>query len=42
MAEELKQSGMIVESSSDVNEILQFKVGKHLFVGKVTKMKKLE
>lgn len=40
--EELKQSGMIVESSSDVNEILQFKVGKHLFVGKVTKMKKLE
>jgi hypothetical protein len=40
--EELKQSGMIVESSSDVNEKLQFKVGKHLFIGNITKMKKLE
>jgi hypothetical protein len=40
--EELKQSGMIVESTSNSNETIQFKVGQHLFIGKVTKIKKLE
>jgi len=40
--EELKDAGMIVESTSNSNEIIQFKVGKHLFIGKVTKVKKME
>jgi hypothetical protein len=40
--EELKDAGMIVESTSDSNETIQFKVGKHLFIGKVTKVKKME
>ena len=40
--EELKEAGMLVESTSDSNDILQFKVGNHLFVGKVTKIKKLQ
>ena len=40
--EELKDAGMIVESTSNSNETIQFKVGQHLFIGKVTKIKKLE
>lgn len=40
--EELKEAGMIVESTSNSNETIQFKVGQHLFIGKVTKIKKLE
>lgn len=40
--EELKDAGMIVESTSNSNETIQFKVGKHLFIGKVTKVKKME
>jgi hypothetical protein len=40
--EELKEAGMLVESTTNSNEVLQFKVGNHLFVGKVTKVKKLE
>ena len=40
--EELKQAGMIVESSQNSNETIQFKVGQHLFIGKVTKIKKLQ
>jgi hypothetical protein len=40
--EELKQAGMIVESTTKTNETLQFKVGNTLFVGNVTKVKKLE
>lgn len=40
--EELKEYGMIVESTTNTNEILQFKVGNHIFVGKVTKVKKLQ
>jgi len=39
--EELKDAGMMVESTTDSNEIIQFKVGKHIFVGKVTKVKKV-
>jgi len=40
--EELKDAGMLVESTSNSNETIQFKVGQHLFIGKVTKIKKLE
>lgn len=39
--EELMEAGMIAESTTDANEVIQFKVGKHVFVGKVTKVKKL-
>ena len=39
--EELRQSGMIVESTTNSNDTIQFKVGNHLFIGKVTKVKKL-
>jgi hypothetical protein len=40
--EELKDAGMLVESTQNSNEVIQFKVGQHLFVGKVTKIKKLQ
>jgi hypothetical protein len=40
--EELKDAGMLVESTTDTNEMIQFKVGQHLFIGRVTKIKKLE
>jgi hypothetical protein len=40
--EELKDAGMLVESTQNTNETIQFKVGSHLFIGKVTKIKKLE
>jgi hypothetical protein len=40
--EELKEAGMLVESTTNSNEVIQFKVGQHLFLGKVTKIKKLE
>jgi hypothetical protein len=40
--EELKESGMLVESTENANEVLQFKVGNHVFVGKILKVKKLE
>ena len=39
--EALRQNGVIVESSEKSNEIFSFKVGKHLFEGKITKIKKL-
>lgn len=37
----LKQNGLVMESSEKSNEIFSFKVGKHVFEGKVTKIKKL-
>jgi hypothetical protein len=40
--EELKDAGMLVESTSKSNDTIQFKVGNHLFVGKVTTVKKLK
>ena len=40
--EELKNAGMLTESTTDSDETIQFKVGKHLFVGRVTKIKKLQ
>lgn len=39
--EALKENGLIAESSEKTNEIFNFKVGKHIFEGKVTKIKKL-
>jgi hypothetical protein len=33
---------MLVESTTNSNDTIQFKVGQHLFIGKVTKVKKLE
>jgi hypothetical protein len=40
--EELKESGMLTESTTNTDETIQFKVGNTLFVGKVTKIKKLQ
>jgi hypothetical protein len=37
----LKENGMISESTEKSNEVFSFRVGKHLFEGKVTKVKKL-
>jgi hypothetical protein len=37
----LKQNGLVTESSEKSNETFSFKVGKHVFEGKVTKIKKL-
>ena len=37
----LRENGLIVESAEKANELFSFKVGKHIFEGKVTKIKKL-
>jgi hypothetical protein len=37
----LRENGLIVESAEKANEVFSFKVGKHIFEGKVTKIKKL-
>jgi hypothetical protein len=37
----LKENGLIAESSEKSNEVFSFKVGKHIFEGKVTKIKKI-
>lgn len=37
----LKENGLISESEEKTNEIFSFKVGKHVFEGKVTKIKKI-
>jgi len=37
----LDKNGLIVESTEKTNELFSFKVGKHIFEGKVTKIKKL-
>jgi hypothetical protein len=37
----LRENGLLVESSEKSNESFNFKVGKHIFEGKVTKIKKL-
>lgn len=39
--EELKSAGLISESSQKTNETLSLRVGKHIFEGKVLKIKKL-
>jgi hypothetical protein len=40
--EELQKSGIIVESENKTNDNLQLRVGKHIFEGKVTKIKKVQ
>ena len=40
--EVLSENGLLVESSSKTDEQFNFKVGKHIFEGKVTKIKKLK
>lgn len=40
--EELQNSGMITESTSNTNETLSLRVGKHIFEGKVLKIKKIK
>lgn len=40
--EVLSESGLMIESVENTNEIFNFKVGKHLFEGKITKIKKLK
>ena len=39
--EVLKENGLIVESTSKSNEVLSFRVGQHIFEGKITKIKKI-
>jgi hypothetical protein len=39
--EVLSENGMLVESVSKSNDSFSFKVGKHIFEGKVTKIKKI-
>lgn len=39
--EALKQNGLIVESTEKSSEFFSFKVGKHIFEGKISKIKKL-
>jgi len=39
--EVLIENGLITESTQKSNEVFSFKVGKHIFEGKVTKIKKL-
>lgn len=40
--EELKSTGLISESSQNTNETLSLRVGKHIFEGKVLKIKKVK
>ena len=40
--EELKNSGLLSESTQKANETLSLRVGKHIFEGKVTKIKKVK
>jgi hypothetical protein len=37
----LHENGLIIESTEKSNEVFTFKVGKHIFEGKVTKIKKM-
>jgi hypothetical protein len=39
--EVLGENGLLVESTSKSNEVFQFRVGSHIFEGKVTKIKKV-
>lgn len=41
-SELLSESGLMVESTSKSNDTITFRVGQHLFEGKVTKVKKLK
>jgi hypothetical protein len=39
--EVLQENGILAESTQKSNEVFSFKVGKHIFEGKVTKIKKI-
>ena len=39
--EALTENGLLVESTEKSNEMFTFRVGKHIFEGKVTKIKKV-
>jgi hypothetical protein len=39
--EVLKENGLLVESTTRSDEVFKFRVGNHLFEGKVTKIKKI-
>jgi hypothetical protein len=39
--EVLQENGILAESIQKSNEVFSFKVGKHIFEGKVTKIKKI-
>ena len=39
--ETLKENGILAESTEKSNEVFSFRVGKHIFEGKVTKIKKI-
>lgn len=41
VSKSLKENGLITESSEKSNETFSFRVGKHVFEGKVTKIKKM-
>lgn len=38
----LKENGLLIENQETTNEIFSFRVGKHIFEGKITKIKKLK
>jgi hypothetical protein len=38
----LKENGLLVESSTRSDEVFKFRVGNHLFEGKLTKIKKIQ
>jgi hypothetical protein len=40
--EVLSDNGLLIESTSKSNETISFRVGKHIFEGKVTKIKKVQ
>ena len=40
--EVLSENGLLVESTSKTNDMFQFKVGSHIFEGKVTRIKKVK
>lgn len=40
--EVLSENGLLVESTSKSNDVFQFRVGSHIFEGKVTKIKKIK
>lgn len=40
--EVLRENGLMVESTNKSNEMISFRVGKHIFEGKVTKIKKVQ
>jgi hypothetical protein len=37
----LKENGLLVESTKKSNDVFKFRVGQHIFEGKVTKVRKI-